>query len=101
MCFFVRELVHHIVRLAADAPRVQPGIFLQLVIGLGSKGHGAMQVRNENTLFPGSKCGVVQNQDSNSNQSASLYKKQRSKIPFFVLAHSFFLSSWGQLEKKE
>lgn len=78
--------MHHIVRLAADAPRA--GIFLQLVTGLGSKGHGAMQVRNENTLCRGSKCGVVQNQDQ--IKVPHLYKKQRPKIPFFGLAHNFF-----------
>lgn len=63
--------MHHIPRLAADAPRVQPGVFMQSVTGSGSNGHSTMQVRNENALCPGSKYGDVQNQDPHSNRIAS------------------------------
>lgn len=63
--------MHHILRLAGDSPRVQPGIFMQSVTGSGFNGHSAMQVRNEIALCPRSKYGEVQKQDPNSNQTAS------------------------------
>lgn len=63
--------MHHILRLAAGAPRVQPGVFMQPVTGSGSNGHNAMQVRDGNALCSGSKYGEIQNQDPNSNQIAS------------------------------
>lgn len=62
--------MHHILRLAADAPRAQPGVFMQSVAGSGSDGRSAMQVRHENALHSGSKYGEVQNQDPTSNQIA-------------------------------
>lgn len=58
-----------------------------------------MQVRNENTRCPGSKCGAVQNQDQ--IKVPHLYKKQRPKIPFFLLAHNFFFCTVGANWKRK
>lgn len=92
--------MHHILRLAADAPRVQPGIFLQLFTGLESKGHGAMQVRTENTLGQDPSVVWFKTRTPIQIKVPHLYEKQRSKILFFVLVHKFFCIAGGNWKRK-
>lgn len=56
-----------ILRLAAASPRVQRSVSMRSGTGWGSHGHSSMQVKNENTLHPGSNYSEVQDWDPKSN----------------------------------